>query len=202
MSFNSAEWTIPELCVWIVTHDKSALNRLVGPARISLRAADLVHSGAYAARDEVLAAAQQGRITITCLRKPNYGIDPPGTFDSRAELTPAFWKAAELKDAISRLDPSVGWCIARRVSAPAGATEYGDLLVSRDKVLLEWPPRTDAVLKLWPEMPAPSAHAPAVAARAVKPTVEAVMEWYRQEYVPEWERRRERPEKLAECGAA
>jgi hypothetical protein len=140
MSFSSASWTVPELCVWIETRDKGALNSLASIARRSLKYADLVHPGAYAARDEVLAAAQDGRITINCPREPNRSIDLSGTRDGRMALTKAFWKAAELDDATSHLGSGARWCVARPVHSRE-AREYRDLLVSRDEVLKEWPQR-------------------------------------------------------------
>jgi hypothetical protein len=144
MSFSSASWTVPELCVWIAIRDKGALNNLVSIARKSIKSADLVHPGTYAARDEVLAAAQDGRITISCQREPNRGIVPPGTRDGRMALTKTFWSGAELDDATSHLGSGARWCVARPVHARDGRA-YRELLVSRDEVLKEWPQRTSAV---------------------------------------------------------
>lgn len=69
MSFSSAQWTIPELCVWIVTGKKAALNALVEGTRNSLKYADMIHPGARSARDVVIEAAQAGQIIITCAAK-------------------------------------------------------------------------------------------------------------------------------------
>jgi hypothetical protein len=40
MSFSSAEWTIPELCVWIATRSRSAVNGLSSSVRGSLKYSD------------------------------------------------------------------------------------------------------------------------------------------------------------------
>ena len=66
MSFSSAEWTIPELCVWIVIRSRSAVNGLPSSAREAFKYSDMLHSGAYAARDDVIEAAQQGKIIVCC----------------------------------------------------------------------------------------------------------------------------------------
>ena len=94
MSFNSAYWTIPELCVWIVTRKSDALSRLSPAVRQSLMLCDSIHSGAYAARDDVLEAAQKGRIVVTCDGEPDrYRSNP-----DRQTLTAEFWETAELED--------------------------------------------------------------------------------------------------------
>jgi hypothetical protein len=144
MSFSSASWTVPELCVWIAIRDKEALNSLASIARRSLRYADLVHPGAYAARDEVLAAAQDGRITVTCLEERSRGDAAPGAREGRKTLTKTFWSGAELDDATSHLGSGARWCVARPVHARDGRA-YRELLVSRDEVLKEWPQRASAV---------------------------------------------------------
>jgi hypothetical protein len=144
MSFSSASWTVPELCVWIAIRDKGALNNLASVARKSLKSADLLHPGAYAARDEVLAAAQDGRITVTCLGERSRGDDPPEARDGRLALTKNFWSGAELDDATSHLGSGARWCVARPVHA-RDRRAYRELLVRRDEVLKEWPERTSAM---------------------------------------------------------
>ena len=176
MSFSSASWTVPELCVWIAIRDKGALNNLASVARKSLKSADLVHPGAYAARDEVLAAAQDGRITITCQREPNRGIDPSGTRDARMALTKTFWSGAELDDATSHLGSGARWCVARPVHARDGRA-YRELLVSRDEVLKEWPQYASAMTEPSNATRAstdPTVHNAGGAARRDAPVSEAV----------------------------
>jgi hypothetical protein len=134
MSFSSAEWTIPELCVWIVTRSRAALNGLSLSVKQSLRDSDMVHNGAYAARDEVIEAAQQGKIIITCDGEANrYRSNP-----DRIQLPLDFWNNAELEDAGSRLDPGSYWCVARRIDQPT--KEYHGLLVNSAKAKGLWSP--------------------------------------------------------------
>ena len=92
MSFSSGQWAIPELCVWIVTRNRASVNGLRDPDSGSLKDIDRVHRGAYAARDDVVAAAQNSRITITCAGKPD-----------RRALSAQFWKDAEIADS------NAGW---------------------------------------------------------------------------------------------
>ena len=126
MSFSSAEWTIPELCVWIVTRNRAAVNELSSSVRKSLKYSDMVHSGAYAARDEVIEAAQQGTIIITCAgERDRYRSNP-----ERVELSRDFWNNAELEDASHWEAPGSYWCVARRIDQPNTAKEYRNLLVS------------------------------------------------------------------------
>lgn len=125
MSFNSAYWTVPELCVWIVTRRIDDLNRLAPRVRRSLTFCDLVHKGAYAARDIVLEAGQQDRIKITCAGEPDrYRSNP-----DRRTLSPEFWKTAELEDASHWTADGAKWCVARQVGRPNGK-DFTDLLVS------------------------------------------------------------------------
>lgn len=129
MSFSSAQWTIPELCVWIVTGRKEAVNALSREARESLELAEIIHPGAYAARDEVVEAAQADSIRITCNGQRNFH----GTISSRRMLTPDFWKYAEIED-------RGGWCIARRIDQPTADNEFHDLLVDSDRAKVLWSP--------------------------------------------------------------
>jgi hypothetical protein len=134
MSFSSAEWTIPELCVWIVTGSRTALNGLSPSVRESLKYSNMVHSGAYAARDEVIEAAQQGKIIITCAgERDRYRSNP-----DRTKLSRDFWNNAELEDAGSWMDPGSRSCVARRIDQPT--KEYRDLLVDSAKAKGLWPP--------------------------------------------------------------
>jgi len=135
MSFSSAQWTIPELCVWIVTRSRSAVNGLSSSVRQSLKYSDMIHGGAYAARDEVIEAAQQGKIIITRAGEANrYRSNP-----DRISLSRDFWNNAELEDAGHWQAPGSYWCVARRIDRPNTAREFRDLLVSRDETLKEWP---------------------------------------------------------------
>ena len=126
MSFSSAEWTIPELCVWIVTWSRSAVNGLSSSLRGSLKFSDMVHSGAYAARDDVIEAAQQGKIIVTCAGEASRYRSHP----ERLKLSRDFWLNAELKDAIHWQAPGSYWCVARRIDQLNTAKECRDLLVS------------------------------------------------------------------------
>ena len=135
MSFSSASWTIPELCVWIATRDKAALNSLAPVARRSLKFANMVHPGAYTARDEVIEAAQQGKIIITCAGEADrYQSNP-----NRMKLSLNFWNNAELTDASHWQAPGSYWCVARRIDQPNTAKEYRDLLVDSAKAKALWP---------------------------------------------------------------
>ena len=60
MSFSSAEWTIPEVCVWVDKRSKDPINALSSEARRSLHVVDLVHPGAAAKCDDIIAEAQKG----------------------------------------------------------------------------------------------------------------------------------------------
>ena len=142
MSFSSAEWTIPELCVWIATGNRSAVNGLSSDARESLKYSDIVHNGAYAARDEVIEAAQQGKIIITCASEANrYQSNP-----ERMKLPRDFWTNAELEDAGHYETPGSYWCVARRIDQPNMAKKYHDLLVDSAKAKEVWSPGPRAEL--------------------------------------------------------
>lgn len=134
MSFSLAQWTIPELCVWIVTGSRDAVNALTPQVRKSLKYAEMIHPGAYAARDEVVEAAQKGIITVTCAGEKNYRqSDPP-----RATLTTAFWGNAEIEDRGHYEAPGAYWCVAKRLDQPAGAKEFRDLLVDSAQAKSQW----------------------------------------------------------------
>lgn len=124
MSFSSAQWTIPELCVRIATCSKTALNSLPPVVKRSLMNAEMIHPGSYAARDEVIEAAQNGRNTVTGAGIANHH----GSTPERSALPVAFWKNAEIKDS------TAGWMVdfaprlvAERVDQPG--KQYDDLLV-------------------------------------------------------------------------
>ena len=135
MSFSSAEWTIPELCVWIVTQSRPAVNGLSPSERGSLTYSDMVHGGAYAARDEVIEAAQQGKIVITCAGEADrYQSNP-----ERIKLSPDFWNNAELEDATHWMAPGSYECVARRIEQPNKVKEFRDLLVGADECKRNWP---------------------------------------------------------------
>lgn len=137
MSFSSAEWTIPELCVWIVTLDRSAVNGLSSRIKRSLKYANMIHDGAYAARDEVIEAAQQGKIVVTAAGTADrYRSNP-----DRIRLSREFWNNAEIEDASHWQAAGSFWCVARQVGQPNTSSEFRDLLVSRDDVLREWAER-------------------------------------------------------------
>lgn len=137
MSFSSAQWTIPELCVWIVTKDRDAVNGLTHQAKKSLKNTEKICPGAFSARDRVVEAAQRQAITVTCAGEPDrYNSQPP-----RRTLTPDFWSNAEI------LDSHAGWMadfaprlVARRVDLPN--KEYDGLLVNSAEALTEWPAST------------------------------------------------------------
>ena len=134
MSFSSAEWTIPELCVWIVTRSRVAVNGLSSSVRQSLKYSDMVHSGAYAARDEVIEAAQRGTIIITCAgERDRYRSNP-----DRTKLPRDFWNNAELVDAGHWQAPHSCWCVARQIGQPN--KDYHDLLVDSAKAKGLWSP--------------------------------------------------------------
>jgi hypothetical protein len=132
MSFSSSEWTIPELCVWIVTRSKDAVNSLSLKCRTSLKFANAVHPGVYAARDEVIEKAQSGTLAVTCLR-PRQSA---GATSERVELTPTFWKNAEIDDAGSWMSNGL-WCVARRIGSP-GTPDHSGLLVKSDTAKALW----------------------------------------------------------------
>jgi hypothetical protein len=139
MSFSSAEWTIPELCVWIVTGSRTALNGLSPSVRESLKYSNMVHSGAYAARDKVIEAAQQGKIIITCAgERDRYRSNP-----DRTKLSRDFWNNAELVDAGHWQAPGSSVCVARRIDHPA--KEFRDLLVDSAKAKEVWSPPEPSV---------------------------------------------------------
>jgi hypothetical protein len=131
MSFNSTDWTIPELCVWIATRSEERVNTLTPAERDSIDEANLAVPGAWAARDKVILAAQGDHLTVTCRRDP----DPilPGSPATRAELSPAFWKVAEIGDY------GTGWTLARRCVARANGQLFKDLRAKRIEALSEWP---------------------------------------------------------------
>jgi hypothetical protein len=132
MSFSSAEWTIPELCVWIVTRNRAALNGLSSSVKKSLTYSDMLHNGAYAARDEVIEAAQQGKIIITCAGERDRHRSNP----DRTKLSRDFWNNAELVDAGHWQAPGSRWCVARQNGQPN--KEYHDLLVDSAKAKEVW----------------------------------------------------------------
>ena len=133
MSFSSAEWTIPELCVWIVTLSKSAVNGLSSSVRRSLKYSDMIHSGAYAARDEVIEAAQQGKIIVSCAGEPDFYRSNP----QRLKLSRNVWNNAELVDAVHWQAPGSRCCVARQIGQPT--KEFRDLLVDSAKAKELWP---------------------------------------------------------------
>lgn len=125
MSFSSAQWTIPEACVWIVTGSRDAVNALPPEARKALRYAELIHPGAFAARDVVIEAAQEGAVTITGSREVGNGqIDRV-----RTTLTGEFWRNAQIEDEGSWQSPGSYWCVAQLVDQPSSAEKFHDLLV-------------------------------------------------------------------------
>jgi hypothetical protein len=135
MSFSSGQWTIPELCVWITTRSKSALNSLPSSVKRSLRNADMIYPGAYSARDEVIEAAQAGDIIVTCAGVPDRHNLNPG----RREIPAVFWKDAEIKDS------TAGWMadfaprlVAERVDQPG--KQYDELLVDSAAAKILWGP--------------------------------------------------------------
>lgn len=134
MSFSSAQWTIPELCVWIVTGSRDAVNALTPRVRKSLEYANMIHQGAYAARDRVVEAAQKGEITVTCAGEPHHlrGAHP------RMTLPPVFWTNAEIEDRGSWQAPGGLWCVAKRLDRPSEATEFRDLLVDSSEAKRQW----------------------------------------------------------------
>lgn len=136
MSFSSAQWTIPELCVWIVTGNREALNALSPRVRDSLKYVDMVHSGAYAARDRIIEAAQQGSIIITCAGES----DRYRAIPDRVKLPKDFWNNAELVDAGHWEAPGAYWCVARGVDQPTTAKAFRDLLVDSSKAKEIWGP--------------------------------------------------------------
>lgn len=147
MSFSSAQWTIPELCVWIVTKDRDAVSALAPQAKRSLKNTEMICRGAYSARDRVVEAAQRRVITVTCAgERDRYNSQPP-----RKTLMPDFWSNAEI------LDSHAGWMadfaprlVARRVDQPN--KEYDDLLVSSAEALKEWPVSVPAEPQPRPEI--------------------------------------------------
>jgi hypothetical protein len=94
----------------------------------------MVHSGAYVARDEVIEAAQQGKIIITCAgERDRYRSNP-----DRTKLSRDFWNNAELVDAGHWQAPGSSSCVARRIDQPA--KEFRDLLVGSAKAKEVWSP--------------------------------------------------------------
>lgn len=134
MSFSSAQWTIPELCVWIVTKDRDAVNALPPRVKESLKYAEMVHPGAYAARDQVVEAAQLDAIKITCAGERNVH----GSFSPRRTLTSEFWKNAEILDRGHYEAPGSYWCVAKRVDQALGSKEFHDLLVDSAQAREWW----------------------------------------------------------------
>jgi hypothetical protein len=140
MSFSSSQWTIPELCVWIVTRSKDAINSLSSYSRTSLKFANAAHPGAYAARDEVIEKAQLGTLRITCLRSRSERTHYSQS--DRVELTSEFWSNAEIADAGSWMSDGL-WCVARRVGYP-GATDHSGLMVESATARSLWQSPQDA----------------------------------------------------------
>lgn len=134
MSFSSAQWTIPELCVWIVTKDRHAVNALPPRVKESLKYAEMVHPGAYAARDQVVEAAQLDAIKITCAGERNVH----GSVSPRRTLTSEFWHNAEILDRGHYEAPGSYWCVAKRVDQALGANEFHDLLVDSAQAREWW----------------------------------------------------------------
>lgn len=138
MSFNSAEWTIPELCAWITARNVDAINGLSEPERHSLRGADTAVPGAWAARDAVLGAAQNSQISVSS-GKPIGPGDVRSLSDAllvpRLMLDAAFWKRAELTDQEGRS----GECVARLTRGMLGTWYHYELRVSRYDALRTWP---------------------------------------------------------------
>lgn len=139
MSFSSAEWTIPELCVWISTRDAARFNALSEMQRHSLHAADRVVPGAWKMRDEIVRAAIRGAISATCIRPREIGLlpDPPGTPARRVGLEPGFWNKADVIDVDNGLT-GASVCIAR-FRHGADHLDHHALRVSREEALAEWP---------------------------------------------------------------
>ncbi|WIM10061.1 hypothetical protein [Enhydrobacter sp.] len=136
MSFSSAEWTIPELCVWIVKRSKDAVSALPSRARNSLDLAESRCPGVYGARDEIIAKAQQGLISVTCQgARALYRSSVVAS--KRMTLPTEFWKSAELLDTSHWMAPGVRLCVAQRVG-DAKPTDYSDLLVSSSKAQQLW----------------------------------------------------------------
>ena len=154
MSFSSARWTIPELCVWIATRSKNSVNSLGDSARRSLKYADLVCPGARQAADDVLAAAQAGKIEVSCAGFPDRHRSNP----DRLTLTRAFWRNAEICDAGHWMAPGSFWCVARQVGQ-TNPKDHRDLLVDSKRALGEW--------KGWEEFPDAPPPSPALAAPGV-----------------------------------
>jgi len=144
MSFSSAQWTIPELCVWIVTRSREAVNALPPKVKESLKYAEMAHPGAYAARDEIVEAAQADVIGISCAGQKNFH----GTASPRRMLTSEFWKNAEIQDQGHWEAPGSFWCVAKRVDQPAGTSGFHELLVDSAQAKARWPASSDAVERL------------------------------------------------------
>jgi len=134
MAFSSAQWTIPELCVWIVTRSRSAVNALAPHVRESLKYAEMTHGGAYAARALVIEAAQEGVITVTCADEREHRWSTP----PRMTLPAEFWSNAEIEDRGHYEAPGAYWCVAKRLDQPTGAKAFSDLLVESAQAKSRW----------------------------------------------------------------
>ena len=64
MSFSSAEWTIPELCVWIETRNARTVSGLPPGAQDVLQYMAHYCPAAYGRRDEIIQAGQEGAVTV------------------------------------------------------------------------------------------------------------------------------------------
>jgi len=131
MSFSSADWTIPELCVWIVERSKEAINKLSQAERSSLDSADRVCLGAYAARDDVISEAQEGRLSVFGRRALRTARE-----QVRESLTPIFWKSAEILPA-DWVSGGVRHVVARSIGE-GNSSGYTDLLVSSAQAQEIW----------------------------------------------------------------
>jgi hypothetical protein len=133
MSFSSAEWTISELCVWILTRSKDAINDLSPEARRSLKLANLVHPGSAAKCDDIIAAAQEGTLHITYLR-----FKSPTQPAARLQFAADFWRNAEIVDYRGWMaGPGFGSCIARRIG-DVDAPRFSQLLVNSAEAKELW----------------------------------------------------------------
>lgn len=125
MSFSSGQWTIVELCVWITTQSKVAVNSLSDWDLRSLKLAESTHAGTYAARDDVVAAARAGRIVINS----STGVVPVDFWIDGAIVD---WHSSWMADYWPKV-------VARRVDRTG--EEYDSLWVSSGEALAEWPAR-------------------------------------------------------------
>ena len=138
---------------------------------------DSIHSGAYAARDDVLEAAQKGRIVVTCDGEPDrYRSNP-----DRQTLTAEFWETAELEDTGHWQAGDSRWCVARRGGQGAGRDFTGLLVVSAAAKIV-WrvqPAEGQATLPSAPIDEAPEGNGTPKPKRERDPTLpEKMARWY------------------------